>query len=210
MLGFVIFQSSLELLILKKLCLSCSALYLIFYIIPKLRWKKQLIRYSEGQTWTVRRTGWSRQATNWSVWTPVAHLHWPCQARKNGTGAASGAEAQRDLVAPNLEMTHTSGERLWSFPVLHPFIHLFLPVHTVTQPAWRGSLCLSSNKQEMTDCLIQCKKHPLSIYQLPGSGLGTAVFSKTFPDLSSSPSGGKTGSFCTMWSALTKRVSQEV
>lgn len=69
----------------------------------------------------------------------------------------------------------------------HSSIYSFLSTQSPSQPE-KGQLCMHSNKQEMTDCLIQCKKHPLSIYQLPGFGLGTAVFSKPFPDLSSLPS----------------------
>lgn len=56
------------------------------------------------------------------------------RARRNGTAPASGAEAQRDLEAPNLEMTHTSGGAS-VIPPSPPPIHPPIPSCPHSHPA---------------------------------------------------------------------------
>lgn len=102
------------------------------------------------------------------------------RTRKSGTTPASRAEAQLGLEGTTLEMTHTCEELLSSTHLPIPQLH----IRVVTQPAWRGPvMCEIEGAGDHRPCPIQCKKHPLSIYQGPGSGPGTSVFSKPFPDL---------------------------
>lgn len=83
-----------------------------------------------------------------------------------------------------MEMTHTWGELLC--PTLFS-THLPIPSPSVTsQP--EGSQ-LHVQEQGIRLCPVPCKKHPLSIYHVPSSGLGTTVV-QPFLELHRSQSGG--------------------
>lgn len=98
---------------------------------------------------------------------------------------ACGTEAQLALEATELEMTHTWGELLC--PTLFS-THLPIPSPSVTSQPEGGQLHVQ--EQGIRLCLVPCKKHPLSIYHVPSSGLGTTVV-QPFLELHRSQSGGK-------------------
>lgn len=163
---------------------------------------KHVFGHAEGQTWTIRKTSLNTHPADQSFWTPISHqtgLHWTWQIN---AGCLSYNHASRMRTSLRERRNGWHSTHLWdwgptwlrgnafgndsylgetSVPtlVLHPHIYSLTPTQSRIQSEVIYEFEPAGNHRL---CPIQYKKHHLSIYQLPGSGPGTTVFSKPFPD----------------------------